>query len=166
MLSEQVKQDLKNPWLRAILGTVAVVVAVNIVFIAYAFITPPNLVVKDYYEQGKNYFHDRDARQKASATAWRLQLLLPDAIQANSPATCRLYVMDHQGNPVRSGIVHVSAYRPNDASYDFSIELKVVDAGTFAAPISFPLPGNWDLMARIDADGQRFDSAQRIFVGK
>jgi len=90
MLSEQVKQDLKNPWLRAILGTVAVVVAVNIVFIAYAFITPPNLVVKDYYEQGKNYFHDKDARQKASATAWRLQLLLPDAIQANSPATCRL----------------------------------------------------------------------------
>jgi len=74
--------------------------------------------------------------------------------------------MDHQGNPVRSGIVHVSAYRPNDASYDFSIELKAVDIGTFAAPISFPLPGNWDLMARIDADGQRFDSAQRIFVGK
>ncbi|HCS13230.1 MAG TPA: hypothetical protein DIW28_05520 [Zetaproteobacteria bacterium] len=166
MLSEQVKQDLKNPWLRTILGTVAVVVAVNIVFITYAFISPPNLVVKDYYEQGKNYFHDKDIRQQAEASAWRLQLLLPGDMQANTPATCRLYVMDHQGQPVNSGAVRISAYRPNDANYDFSVDLQKVDTGTFAAPLSFPLPGNWDLIARIEADGQRFDTAQRIFVGK
>jgi len=166
MLSPQLRQDLKNPWLRTILGIVSVVVAVNIVFIAWAFISPPNLVVKDYYERGKNYFHDKDLRQQAEAAAWRLQLLLPDDLQPNTPITCRLYVVDHQGQPVSSGSVHVSAYRPNDADYDFSVELKVVDPGSFAAPISFPLPGNWDLIARIDAGKQQFDTAQRIFVGK
>lgn len=166
MLSAQLKQDLKNPWLRAILAIIGVVVTVNIVFISWAFIAPPNLVVNDYYERGKNYFHDKDVRQQAEASAWRLQLLLPDAMQVNSPATCRLYVMDHQGQPVRAGKVRLSAYRPNDATQDFSIELKNVDAGTFAAPVSFPLPGNWDLIARIDVDGQRFDTAQRIFVAK
>lgn len=166
MLSEQLKDDLRSPWLRTILGIVGVVVAVNIAFISWAFISPPNLVVNDYYERGKNYFHDKDARQLAQASAWRLQLLLPDAMQANSPATCRLYVMDQQGKPVNAGNVRISAYRPNDATYDFSLELNSVDAGTFAAPISFPLPGYWDLIARIDADGQRFDTAKRIFVGK
>lgn len=164
MLSEKLKQDLKNPWLRAVLGTVAVVVAVNIVFISYAFISPPNLVVKDYYEQGKQYFHNENIRQQAAA--WRLQLLLPKEVQANKPATCRLYVMNDKGAPVQSGKVTLSAYRPNDASVDFTLELKAVDTGTFAAPINFPLPGNWDLMARIDIDGQRFDTAQRVFVGK
>jgi len=166
MLSAQLKQDLKNPWLRAILGTMAVVVAVNIGFISVAFISPPNLVVKDYYERGKNYFHDEVIREKAEATAWRLHLLLPDAIRTNDPATCRLYVLDHQGNPVHSGRVKLSAFRPSDARYDFSIELKAVDAGSFAAPVSFPLPGSWDLIARVDADGQHFDTAQRIFVSK
>lgn len=166
MVSPQLKQDLKNPWLRAILATVAVVVGVNIVFIAWAFITPPNLVVKDYYERGKNYFHDQQVRQQAESSAWRLQLLLPDNLKSGAPATCRLYVMDHEGKPVNSGKVRLSAYRPNDADYDFSIELKAVDTGTFAAPVSFPLPGNWDLIARIDNGAQRFDTARRIFVGK
>lgn len=166
MLSAQLKQDLKNPWLRTILGIVAVVVTVNIVFIAWAFISPPNLVVKDYYERGKNYFHDEDMRKQAQASAWRLQLLLPDKLETGRQATCRLYVMDHEGRPVNSGTVHLSAYRPSDARYDFSIELKSVDTGTFAAPVSFPLPGNWDLIARIDAGEQQFDTARRIFVGK
>jgi len=166
MLSPQLKQDLKSPWLRTILGIIAVVVAVNIVFISWAFISPPNLVVKDYYERGKNYFHDEDARKQAEASAWRLQLLLPDSMQANTPATCRLYVMDHQGKPIQAGSVHLSAYRPDNASYDFNVELNKVDTGTFAGPVSFPLAGNWDLIARIDAGGQRFDTAQRIFVGK
>jgi len=166
MLSAQLKQDLKNPWLRAIIATVGVTVAVNIFFISYAFISPPNLVVQDYYEKGKTYFHDESLRREASESAWRLQLLLPDVVKLNAPATCRLYVMDHQGMPMRSGTVILTAYRPDDAAHDFKVELKLMDAGTFAAPVTFSLPGHWDLMARIDADGQHFDTAQRIFVQK
>jgi nitrogen fixation protein FixH len=44
------------------------------------------------------------------------------------------------------------------------VELQLTDAGTFAAPVSFPLPGHWDLIARIDAGEHHFDIAQRIFV--
>ena len=166
MLSAQVKQDLKNPWLRTILAIVAVTVVVNIGFISYAYISPPNLVVQDYYDKGKTYFHEETLRRQALGHAWRLQLLLPEPVKLNAPATCRLYVMDHQGTPMRSGSVFLKAYRPDDASHDFEVELKLVDAGTYAAPVSFPLPGNWDLIARIDADGQHFDTAQRIFVQK
>jgi len=166
MFSEQIKEDLKNPWLRIIIAAVGITVAVNILFITYAFISPPNLVVEDYYEQGKNYFHDAKVRDDAASTAWRLQLMLPDQITANEPTTCHLYVMDKSGNPVRSGNAILTAYRPNDASHDFDIELQRTDAGTFTAPVTFPLPGHWDLIARIDSDGQRFDTAQRIFVQK
>ncbi len=166
MFSEQLKEDLKNPWLRLIIAAVGITVAVNICFITFAFITPPNLVVEDYYEQGKKYFHDEKIRNRAAATAWRLQLMLPDGMKVDHADTVRLYVMDHQSTPIQTGKVLLTAYRPSDASHDFDIELKLTDAGTFSGPISFPLPGHWDLIARIDSDGQRFDTAQRIFVDK
>jgi len=164
MLSEQLKKDLKNPWLKGILAVVGVTLIVNIGFISYAFIFPPNLVVQDYYERGKNYFHDAQQRHDALASAWRLQLLLPNTVKTNETITSRLYVMDHEGKPVHTGTVLLTAYRPSDASHDFDVELKRTDAGTFVAPISFPLPGHWDLIARIDAGEHHFDTAQRIFV--
>jgi len=166
MLSEQLKSDLKNPWLRIILAAVGITVAVNIIFITYAFISPPNLVVEDYYERGKEYFHDAKVRDNAAATAWRLQLMLPNKITVDEVVTSRLYAMDSSNNPIKTGQVILTAYRPSDASHDFDIELSLTDAGTFTAPISFPLPGHWDLIARIDSDGKRFDTAQRIFVQK
>jgi len=164
MLSAQVKQDLKNPWLKGIIAIVAVTVTVNVGFITYAFIFPPNLVVPDYYEQGKKYFHDQHVRQEKLPTAWRLQLMLPDPMHVGTARVCRLYVMDHQGKPLRKGSVALKAYRPDNTNDDFSVTLKLVDAGTFAAKVSFPLPGIWDVIARIDAGGQHFDTAQRIFV--
>ncbi|MDX8413928.1 MAG: FixH family protein [Mariprofundales bacterium] len=164
MLSRQLKQDLKNPWLRAILAVVGVTLVVNFALITYAYISPPNLVVQDYYERGKSYFHDEHLRDAAATTAWRLQLLLPNQLKVGKVDTCRLYVMDHQGKPVHAGKVILKAYRPSDARHDFSVALHLTDAGTFVAPVSFPLPGHWDLIARIDADGQHFDTAQRIFV--
>jgi len=166
MFNAQVKQDLKSPWLRGILAVVGVTLAVNIGFISYAFIFPPNLVVQDYYERGKSYFHDANLRNEAAPTAWRLQLLLPKTLTVNKPDICRLYVMDHQGKPVRAGKVILNAYRPSDASHAFSVELPLTDAGTFNAAISFPLPGHWDLIAHIDAGNQHFDTAQRVFVRK
>ncbi|MFQ5345116.1 MAG: FixH family protein [Mariprofundus sp.] len=166
MLSAQVKQDLRNPWLKGILAVVGVTLVVNIGFISYAYIAPPNLVVQDYYERGKNYFHDANLRDEAAATAWRLQLLLPNTLTVNKSDIIRLYVMDHQGKPVHAGKVILKAYRPNDASHDFTVEMPMTDAGTFHAPVSFPLPGHWDLIASIDAGEQHFDTALRIFVQK
>jgi len=166
MFSEQLKKDLKSPWLRGILSVVGVTLIVNFGFIAYAYMFPPNLVANDYYERGKEYFHDEQNRQKAAPTAWRLQLLMPSKLHVNQAQTVRLYAMDHQGKPVQKGNVTLKAYRPNDASRDFTITLQFSDVGTFAAPITFPLPGHWDVIARIDSDLQHFDIAERIFVDK
>jgi len=166
MLSEQLKQDLQNPWLRGILAVVGVTLVVNFCFIAYAYMFPPNLVANDYYERGKEYFHDAKTRQQAAPTAWRLQLLLPSKMHVNQAQAVRLYVMDHQGKPVKAGKVTLKAYRPSDASRDFTINLNLSDAGTFIAPIAFPLPGHWDIIASIRVDTQHFDTAERIFVEK
>jgi len=166
MLSEKLKEDLRNPWLRGILLVIGTTVTVNVAFITYAFISPPNLVVQDYYERGKNYFHDENIRKEGLPTAWRLQLMLPDKLKLDTPEMCRLYVMDHGGTPVKSGKVVLNAYHVSGAGHDFKLQLSQADVGTFTGPVTFPFAGSWDLIARIDAGEQHFDTAKRIFVEK
>ncbi len=166
MISEQIRDDLRSPWLRSILAVVGVTVLVNIGFISYAFISPPNLVAQDYYERGKNYFHDKAARKQASNQAWRMHLLLPSTMTVNTPVKGRFYVVDHDNKTVNDGQVVLTAYRPSNAEHDFRIHMRQQDKGTFVATFSFPYPGNWDLIARIDANGETFDVAERVFVEK
>ncbi|MBI3901880.1 MAG: FixH family protein [Nitrosomonadales bacterium] len=163
-ISLQLKNDLKSPWLRTILAIIVVTVSVNLAFVFYAFWSPPQLVAKDYYEKGQNYFHEEIKREQQAGAAWRLQLLIPPRLDVRQPQTLRLYAMDHQGNPLRSGEATLYAYRPNHAQEDFRQELKLVDDGTFAAEVAFPLPGKWDLIAQVRSGDQKYDVAQRIDV--
>lgn len=167
MTQAQWKQDLKSPWLRGVLGIVAVTLVVNIGLISFAFIDRPNLVVKDYYEQGKEYFHHAQAELDAARQlGFRLHLLPPATPRQGEVQTYRLYVVDHQGKPWSADSATLFAYRPNDASQDFRQILQLSDVGTYAADVSFPLPGNWDLIAQIYVDNKKLDIAQRIFVAK
>ncbi len=165
-MKQQIKSDMKNPWLQGIVGAVAVTVGVNIVFITYAFISPPNLVVKDYYERGKSYFHEENLREQAAAEAWRLQLLPPQKPVVNEAQVYHLYVMDHQGRPVKNGTATLFAYRPSDAANDFKHSMSYSDVGTFSQRLVFPLPGHWDLIAQVRSGDQKYDIAKRIFVEK
>lgn len=163
-MSMQLKNDLKNPWLRTIIAAVAVTVSINVAFVFFAFSSPPQLVSKDYYAKGQKYFHEEIKREQQAVSAWRLQLLAPPVLAVNQSQILRLYVMDHQGNPMNTGKAMLYAYRPDNVKADFSQELKLVDNGTFAADIAFPLPGKWDLIAQIKSDEQKYDVAQRINV--
>lgn len=165
-ISAQLKNDLKSPWLRAILGVVGVTVGVNLAYIAYAFWSPPDLVAKDYYEKGQNYFHEEIKREQSASDAWRLQLLVPGKPKMNLDQDYRLYVMDREGRAVNSGQVMLFAYRPDDSRSDFRQELHFADSGTYAAMLRFPFPGKWDLIAQIRSGDLQYDVAQRINVEK
>lgn len=165
-ISAQLKNDLKSPWLRGILAVVGVTVGVNLVFIAYAYWSPPQLVAKDYYEKGQRYFHEEIRREQAAGNAWRLQLLVPDKPRLNMEQDYRLYVMDHEGRAVNSGQAVLYVYRTNASRNDFKQVLQYVDTGTYAATLRFPLPGSWDLIAQIRSGDQKYDVAQRINVEK
>jgi len=165
-MSEQLKSDLRNPWLRGILGVVGVTVSVNLVFIIYAFWSPPDLVAKDYYERGKNYFHEKIKRENIENTSWRMQILAPDHPRLNQPQTYRVYIMNHAGQAIHSGQVILFAYRPSGAESDFKQQFKMVDNGTFAGTLTFPLLGKWDLIAQVRSGDQKYDVAQRINVAK
>lgn len=156
------KDDFRNPWFLGILGLIGVALAGTIWMAMIAGATSPGLVTEDYYEKGKNYFHEAPARQ--NAPAWRLSLLAPAQTKSGQPQVYRLYVIDEQGKPMRNGSATLYAYRPSDAGADFSVPMQLSDAGTFTASTTFPLPGTWDLIAQIESQGKKHDIAQRLFI--
>ena len=162
MSEVHLREDFKNPWFLGVLALIGTALAGTVWMAMIANSTSPGLVSEDYYEKGKNYFHE--SPQEAKAPLWRLNLLVPAQTKVGQSQTYRLYAVDELGKPVTGGTATLYAYRPSDATADFSVKMTLSDAGTFTASIDFPLPGTWDLIAHIDASGQRFDVTQRLFV--
>lgn len=160
----QWKEDLKHPWVLALIGIISASVLANLIMGLAAIWSNPGLVARNYYEKGQNYFHTEAKRQRELAKKWRLYLMAPDTPRVGQEQIYRLYFMTAEGAPASQGAATLFAYRPSDAGKDFQIPLSYADIGTFAAPIRFPEHGKWDLIGQVEIDGQRVDVAQRIFV--
>jgi len=162
MTEINLKEDFKNPWFLMVLGLIAAALAGTVWMAVIAGSTSPGLVSEDYYEKGKNYFHQ--APEKKGTSQWRLNLLAPAGAKVGQLQTYRFYVIDDAGKPLKAGTAVLYAYRPSDAKADFRVEMELTDAGTFTASVAFPLPGSWDLIAQVESQGRRVDIAQRLFV--
>lgn len=157
------KDDFKNPWFLGMLALIGTALAGTIWMAMIAGATSPGLVSENYYEKGKNYFHQAPGEVQGGPQ-WRLKLLAPEVTRVGQPQTYRLYAINEQGKPVREGTATLYAYRPSDAKADFTIPMQLDDAGTFSAAATFPLPGTWDLIAQVDSEGKQVDIAQRLFI--
>lgn len=158
------KEDFRNPWFLSVLALIGASLVATISMIVIAFSASPELVNKDYYEKGSNYFEAEARRQQDGKSNWRLELMPPAKPVVATAQPYRLFAISPDGKPVREGTAELFAYRTNDASKDFQISMQQEDIGTFRAEITFPLPGNWDLIGQIENNGQKIDVAQRIFV--
>ncbi len=158
------KQDFSNPWFLSVLGLIGASLAATIAMIIIAYSASPELVTRDYYEKGNNYFKAEAKRLEGDKPLWRLNLMPPKRPLVGAAQPYRLFVINPEGEPVRKGKAELFAYRPNDASMDFRVSMKQSDIGTFLAEIAFPLAGNWDLIGQIEYNGENFDVAQHVFV--
>jgi nitrogen fixation protein FixH len=99
-----------------------------------------------------------------NALAWRTDVVLPEPMVVGMPGLVRLIVQDKSDAAVAHGKVTVTAYRPSDASADFTVQLDEGSAGEYAGSIRFPLKGNWELTFRIERGDDVFDVTRKIQV--
>ena len=158
------KEDFRNPWFLSVLALIGTALVATISMVMIAFSASPELVNKDYYEKGSNYFEAEAKRHEDGKSFWRLKLMPPKQPVVAKAQLYRFFAISPDGKPVREGKAELFAYRTNDASKDFQVSMKEEDIGTFTAELTFPLPGNWNLIGQIENNGQKIDVAQRIFV--
>ena len=97
------------------------------IFIVFAITSNPGLVTEDYYEQGRLYEKNAIKRLvEQNRLRWESKLELPETVLLNTPGTYRFSAVDSRGLPIRDADVQIVAYRPSDASADFTTALQAV----------------------------------------
>lgn len=163
--SQSNSEGKRNPWVIAWFGIITTFLLVNAVFIVFAVTSNPGLVTEDYYEQGRLYEKNAIKRFAAqSRLRWESKLETPENILLNTPGTYRFSAVDSRGLPIRDADVQIVAYRPSDASADFTTALRPVAPGLYQASLSFPLPGVWDLNVKIQRGEDKLEIIQRLSV--
>jgi len=153
----------RSPWFIAWIALVVVVLVVNATMVFLAFATNPGLVVDDYYERGRNVERTM-ATRRAGAPRWTMSLDVPEDVTEGRATTVRFYVVDPAGQPVQPRRVTYYAYRPSDASADFSVPMSEEAPGRYVAEVSFPLSGLWDTLVAAESESQEVIFDQRLSV--
>lgn len=165
VISQDNKQAWRNPWVLGWTAMVVIVLGANIGMITMAVVTNPGLVNEDYYEQGKQFERNMlSRREERAALNWQMQLGLPDALREAEPVTLSFRTRDGMGAPLSGADVQLFAYRPADASADFSVPLNEVEPGRYQARVGFPLKGLWDVVVQVRRDGNKMQYPKRIHV--
>jgi nitrogen fixation protein FixH len=153
----------RSPWVIAWVGLVVVVLGVNLTMVYLAIETNPGLVVEDYYDRGQHY-----ERTMISAMAkdpgWEMRADIPAEILAGAPTAIRFFLVDRAGQPVVADGVDFFAYRPSDASQDFSLAMTDEGKGRYLAEVTFPLIGIWDTLIAIKSGEQEYNLGKRVSV--
>ena len=164
-ISQHNKQALKNPWVLGMLLFLLTFLTANVVFIYLAFKSPPNLVVKDFYERGKVYVetHERIIEQEKSL-GWNGNLMLPAQTRVNQTQTFETLIQGKNSTNLILDSVVLHAYRPSDARADFAVEMLSQGPGRYASDITFTLPGIWDVIVVAKQGEQEFVITKRINI--
>ncbi|MBF0471845.1 MAG: FixH family protein [Gammaproteobacteria bacterium] len=163
--SQSSKQALRNPWVLSWLAGLMLVLVINAAFIITAFVTSPGLVDEQFYEKGQTYEKNRLKLEAVKQElGWQPELKLPQQIVANSSAIIRLSLVDREGQPVAASRVTLTAYRPSDASQDFTREMVPIVGGLYQATLKLPLKGAWDLRFAMSDQQHTLELEERIEV--
>lgn len=163
-ISQSNKEAFKNPWVLGMLLFLATFLTANGIFIYLAFESPPNLVVKDFYERGENYIEAHKLVEKQKALGWTGTIMAPTNTRVNQHQRYEVLLQGKQSAALILDSVTLHAYRPSDAKADFSVEMVKSKPGMYDADVSFNLPGIWDVIIVATQNEHEFMVTKRITI--
>lgn len=169
---QAVNNDLSKKWLGILIGLIVFGVSATVILISITIKHKPNLVDKDYYEEGRKFestiLQQQEERQ---ALGWDMQLHIPTTIIGEtvsyllgSSGTYQFSVMDKENHPLSGAKVTLFAYRPSDSNADFKVKMVEISAGTYQAYLNFPLQGAWMLTAQARSGKDVSEVARNVYV--
>lgn len=135
----------------ALIGFFGVIMAANAVLVVMSLDSWPGLGAKNAYVAGLAYNRQLEAADAQRARGWAVTLALEEGEQrqVRLSATYR----DGSGAALQGLVVEASFKRPVHEGLDFTLPLEPVGEGSYAATLTAPAKGNWDLrLEASDAD--------------
>lgn len=168
----QTAPRVSKKWLGLLIGMIIFGISGSTVLIYITTKNKPNLVDKDYYEQGRRFestiLQQMEARK---ALGWDMQLLVPSTLVGNavtyllgSTGTYQFILKDAASKPLQGAQVTLFAYRPSDSKADFRVAMYEVAAGNYQGAINFPLEGAWTLTAQARLGKDVSETVRNVYV--
>lgn len=163
---------LSKKWMYILIGMVLCGVSGSMVLISITLKHKPNLVDKDYYEEGRKYEATiLQQMEERKALGWDMQLKIPSTIIGEtitylmgSSGTYQFSILDKSSQPLTGAQVTLFAYRPSDSQADKQVKMTEVTAGNYQAYLDLPLQGAWMLTAQARSGNQVSEVARNIYV--
>lgn len=154
------KDKKRSPWPYVLVGFLAVVVAVNMVFIYTALKTNDGLVDKDYYAKGILY---NKTLEDEAALGWRIALKSTDGFKAESVNGLGISILGKDGLVLSGASVRVVLMRPATDRYDNEAPLEF-DGAVYKGELYIPLTGLWDIKVIVEKDDNTVERIFRVSV--
>jgi nitrogen fixation protein FixH len=163
---------LSKKWLGVLIGMVIFGISSDLVLISITTRHKPNLVDKDYYEEGRKFestiLQQMEARK---ALGWDMKLQIPSTIVGEtvtyllgSSGTYQFSIQDKTGHALSGAQVKLFAYRPSDSKADLKVKMVEVSAGNYQAYLNLPLQGAWMLTAQARLGKDVSEVARDVYV--
>ncbi len=163
-ISQDNPKALNNPWVLGMLGFLVVFLTANFIFIYLAIKQPPNLVVDNFYERGKDYAMKEAAIDQEKELGWNGLIMSPPESRVNQSQPYEVLIQGKNSVGLDLDSVTLFAYRPSDMNADFSLPMNKMSAGRYSVDIAFNLPGNWDLIVEAKRGEDEFLITRRIYI--
>jgi nitrogen fixation protein FixH len=156
----------RNPWVRACIGLLLTVVMVNLGFVMVSSSSNPGLVTEEYYKYGMQQNKQDKMFRKQIERGWQVDLSMPVEVEPGKAFDLQVNALNKQGEPVSGGRMELICYRASDASQDITIALKEISNGKYAASVTLPVVGIWDINLLFESGGEQHSVGRRIRIGK
>jgi len=78
--------------------------------------------------------------------------------------TNRIEFQIEKSRPIDIDLITIVRSRPSTTDLDKQVTVTTLSENNYQAEMDFPLVGNWDLIAKIDAGGKQILFSNRIYV--
>lgn len=148
--------DRYIPWM--IVGFFVVVAIFDGIFVYLATSTHTGVVTDHAYQRGLKYNQTVSAANRQQALGWQASLELQNQAQLV------LKIADKDGQSINGATVQAQIQRPTQDGYDFETDLSNAGGGTYWAPVTFPLPGQWDVKVLVTWKQEQFQLSKRLVI--
>ena len=145
------------------IGFLAVVVAVNAIFVVLALSTWSGLSTANAYREGLAYNETLRAAAAQQESGWRLAV--DAALRPGNVAALEVAVRDRDDAPVDGLVVAVEFRRPTHQGIDRRAVLDHRGGGRYTGAVALPAAGQWDLVVvATSGTERRFRREQRLWL--
>jgi len=141
-------------------GFFLVVFAANGAMIWAALGSWRGLQAESPWEKSAKYNATLATEAAEAALGWQIGLDVVD--RGGGEARVAVALDDAEGRPLRVDRVRVGFVRPTQEGYDTVAELTARETGRYAAEVSLPLAGVWDLRIAAERGGDALHTTRRV----